>query len=168
MFSWLQNCFGGEKRHVLEMLLSRELLSFSFFNCRLIGERWNLEYPCWKSTFLLRVLNIMQRCLRETICRTSKRFRGALSRSSSLPAEAKVLVLALMSQNGWCCGLITALWMLEFWCQPNTSLTAQGHIQPVKTCIVSWSQSVLLLSSELTPTFQLQQERLQLRSPLTS
>lgn len=34
---------------------------------------------------------------------------GALSKSSSLPAEVQVLVLAVMSQNGLCWGLITEL-----------------------------------------------------------
>lgn len=37
-----------------------------------MGGGWDLENPYSKSTFLLRVLNIMQRCLREAFCGTSK------------------------------------------------------------------------------------------------
>lgn len=46
-----------------------------------------------KSTFLQGVLNIMQTCPTKRLSETSKMARGALSGSSSLPAEVGVFTL---------------------------------------------------------------------------
>lgn len=54
------------------MLLNGEQLSFNSLDCGLMGRRWDLENPYRKSTFLQRVLNIMQRCLTQAFYRTSK------------------------------------------------------------------------------------------------
>lgn len=122
------NCFGRENVKFLKCGWTENNRTSTLWAFRLIGRGRDLESLHSRSTFLLKVLNIMQGCLREAFCGTSK---WPVEPSQGLPhylLKRFFSFLAVMSRTGWCWGLITVQRLLEFWCQLNASITAQGHI----------------------------------------